>query len=139
MPTPITRPPTFIEVLQAAVDAAGPDARGRSLVVQRVLQQLGTVIHPDVTRSKEGLLYTWKAVPLLGDLVLGADGKLSVPAIKAKEEPVVVANPAETIDKPRQPLMWAMSFKGLYERSPDPQRLAGVLAASSRVLLAGRP
>lgn len=131
MSTP--KPPTFLEVLQAALDAAGPDPRSRSLVVHRVLQQLGTVINPELARTKDGAVYTWRAVPLVGDLVLGADGKLTGP--KAKEEPVVVANPDEA---PAKKVSWATSFAVL-RRECDAAQLRAALRVAVPVLLAGPP
>lgn len=133
MPAPITKSPTFLEVLQTAVDASVPN--GRNLVVVRVLQQLGWVIHPERVLTKEGMTYTYRAVPLLGDLVLGADGKLSVPAIKVKEEPVVVANPAEP---PMPPISWATSFVML-RQGADAAQLRAALRLAAPVLLAAPP
>lgn len=123
------KPPTFLEVLQAALDAAGPDPRSRSLVVHRVLQQLGTVISPEVARTRDGATYTWKAVPLVGDLVLGADGKLSVAA------QAVVTNPAEA---PLKPVSWATSFRPLRDRA-DPAALRAALRAAVPLLLSAPP
>lgn len=127
MSTP--KPPTFLEVLQAALDAAGPDPRSRSLVVHRVLQQLGTVINPEMVRTKDGATYTWKAVPLVGDLVLGADGKLNVPTAK------VIANPAEA---PLEPVSWATSFRPLRNQA-DPAALRAALRAAVPLLLSAPP
>lgn len=122
---------TFVEVLQAAVNAASPDSRGRGLVVQRVLQQLGMVVQPEVTRTRDGLVYTWRTVPLLGDLVLNADGKLSTPTSKAP----IVADPSEA---PMRPVSWATSFRSLREQA-DPAALRAALRAAVPLLLSALP
>lgn len=133
-----TKSPTFLEVLQTAVDASVPSSR--NIVVYRVLQQLGMAVHPERALTKEGMTYTWKAVPLLGDIVLGADGKLSALGMKA-----VVANPAKEWPAPQPPekpgdtIMWAMSFRALCETAPDPTRAREVLSRSARVLLSAPP